>query len=436
MRLKTMFKSLFYLSLFLIVAGFTVFVLFGLENTALVKEQSELSTENIKRASRQFIKEHDPDTMKADRKNSFSVKEQDLNLVFHYALSLIPGGKSVGTRVDIEPGSAHFSSTFKLPKNSFRSYCNLSVGMSHVDSGLPNITTVKIGKIILNRWLIKTILPVAHSFLGQFAEYQDVIEITGSIRECQFTKNQLSLSYDLQSGVAEKIKEKGRKMLISEQEGNRLKVYHERLSTVTADVSGKKISLSLFIEPLFTLAKERSGRNQEPILENRAAITVLALFTLKKPLNLLTGEKGERVLSTSGSIQPTLRGRADLAKHFILSAAISASADSSLADAIGLFKELDDSQGGSGFSFADLTADRAGVRFAEFATADSGQAIRLQELISSVSGEDDFMPRIDNLPEGIQEFEFKIRYEDLQSNEYAAVKDELERRISACRVYQ
>ena len=58
---------------------------------------------------------------------------------------------------------------------------------------------------------------------------------------------------------------------------------------------------------------------------------------------------------------PTLRGRQDLMQHFLLSAAIQASAGTKSAEAVGLAKELHDASYGSGFSFADWCADLSGI---------------------------------------------------------------------------
>jgi hypothetical protein len=56
-----------------------------------------------------------------------------------------------------------------------------------------------------------------------------------------------------------------------------------------------------------------------------------------------------------------LGGRQDLRLHFIVSLGIKVIADSGISFAAGEFKELLDAlSGGSGFSFADLAADRAG----------------------------------------------------------------------------
>ena len=46
-------------------------------------------------------------------------------------------------------------------------------------------------------------------------------------------------------------------------------------------------------------------------------------------------------------------GRKDFAQHFLASAALAARGDSTLSNAVGLFKEISDTDRGSGFSFTD-----------------------------------------------------------------------------------
>jgi hypothetical protein len=50
--------------------------------------------------------------------------------------------------------------------------------------------------------------------------------------------------------------------------------------------------------------------------------------------------------------------------------------------------------------------------------------------------EADFMPGIKDLPEGIMELEFKHRYQDLDSKNYRMIEDEIEQRLSRCKVYR
>ena len=89
-------------------------------------------------------------------------------------------------------------------------------------------------------------------------------------------------------------------------------------------------------------------------------------------------------------LRVTLRQRQDFTLHFLISAVIAAEAGTPLADAVGLWKELADARrGGSGFSFNDLAADRAGTRFGERAVRDAGGCRRASPPAST---EADFMP--------------------------------------------
>jgi hypothetical protein len=106
-----------------------------------------------------------------------------------------------------------------------------------------------------------------------------------------------------------------------------------------------------------------------------------------------------------------------------------------LADAAGLFKEVHDSRHGSGFSFADLAADRAGTRFGEEATRSAASARELQKLLASGVMESDIMPRSRDLPENMSAEQFKRRYGEIGSRDYNRVAEEIERRIAACSIY-
>ena len=106
-----------------------------------------------------------------------------------------------------------------------------------------------------------------------------------------------------------------------------------------------------------------------------------------------------------------------------------------LANAIGAYKELDDSRGGSGFSFPDLLADRAGVELAEAATGSA--AANMQRLMAEDGlKESDFMPLLDDLPEGLMEMEFRQRYSDLDDARYGHVKREINSRIALLPLHQ
>jgi hypothetical protein len=114
----------------------------------------------------------------------------------------------------------------------------------------------------------------------------------------------------------------------------------------------------------------------------------------------------ERTIRLTMLGDPTLRGRADLTEHFFGSAFLTATMGGDAARAAGLTKELLDAHGASGFSFADIAADRAGVRFAEGIL--SGK-FKLNLLARGFSV-DTFMPEIEGLPEGLTAVEVASQF--------------------------
>jgi hypothetical protein len=129
---------------------------------------------------------------------------------------------------------------------------------------------------------------------------------------------------------------------------------------------------------------------------------------------------------------PTMLGRRDLTQHFVVSAFLTAELGSRAADAAGMAKELMDAQSGSGFSFADLAADQAGIIFAERVL--SGELlIRRVALTFPVS---EFMPSIAGLPEGLKYEEFQRDYMSDGSKKYNELRAEIRKRILALPPYQ
>lgn len=76
-------------------------------------------------------------------------------------------------------------------------------------------------------------------------------------------------------------------------------------------------------------------------------------------------------------------GRKDWSRHFWVSAGLTVLSDGDRTMAVGLIKEImDATPGGSGFSFADLAADRAGNLFALAAIRDEESARAMQQRFS------------------------------------------------------
>ena len=132
----------------------------------------------------------------------------------------------------------------------------------------------------------------------------------------------------------------------------------------------------------------------------------------------------------------TLRGREDWTKHFFVSAALTVLSAQAPSDALGIVKEELDAGGGSGFSFGDLLADRAGTTFALLATRDATAARALQARLAAGFRVDDFFPEAADLPEDIQAAELEARYGGVEGRLFRQYAAEVERRLWSCPAYR
>lgn len=133
----------------------------------------------------------------------------------------------------------------------------------------------------------------------------------------------------------------------------------------------------------------------------------------------------ERAIRLTLLGDPTLLGRRDLAQHFFVSAYLTAALGAQAADAAGLAKEMLDAQAGSGLSFADIAADRAGVRFAN-GILNKRVPLRLLPQLFSVAT---FMPAVDGLPEEITAAQLKSQFGDQDDRRFRQQLEEIDRRI-------
>jgi hypothetical protein len=129
----------------------------------------------------------------------------------------------------------------------------------------------------------------------------------------------------------------------------------------------------------------------------------------------------------------SIRGRRDWTRHFTISAALAIHANQALSDAAGLLKEeLDAGEGGSGFSFGDLLADRAGTRFALAATRDEASALAMQSRLARACRLEDLFPPAADLPESLTAAQLQARYGGVGGEKYRQMLADIEGRLDRC----
>ncbi len=191
---------------------------------------------------------------------------------------------------------------------------------------------------------------------------------------------------------------------------------------------GKLIDL---LQPMFALAKSRSDES-DAVVENTALLSVLGTWA--------SGHSLEKVIHSATEMPKefklTLQNRSDFGQHFLLSAALASRGGGALSDAIGRFKEVSDSNGGSGFSFTDIAADRAGSRFGTLATQSPSCAARVQDLLANGILEADIMPNTKDFPEHMNASQFKQQFGKVDSERYKKILRKIEQRLDNCSLYR
>jgi hypothetical protein len=189
-----------------------------------------------------------------------------------------------------------------------------------------------------------------------------------------------------------------------------------------------------FVRAALARAMQRS-LTSDPALENRAAVFALAVLLGHRRIEDFIGPVTTpqiRRLAAQHVGRVTVRGRSDWTQHFWISAGLALVSAETVSDAAGLLKEELDAGGGSGFSFGDLLADRAGTRFSLATTHDAAAARAMQNRLSGRWPLDDVFPQAADLPEGVQDAELTSVYGGVGGAPYQRLIAEIERRLDGC----
>lgn len=197
-----------------------------------------------------------------------------------------------------------------------------------------------------------------------------------------------------------------------------------------------KISLAV-ISKLLMSRVSLVAKPQEAADWNSSMIWALAINYANPKFELLLQSSPLQLKQSSVRPRVALGGRRDLAHHFLYSALLEQVGGAETSFAIGEMKELSDSaRGGSGFSFADLAADRAGIAFSRYLMNEKTAWEGLLKLTSPTSSEHSFFPPTEILRERITEEEFTRDYGSTLSETYQREVQKIDKLIYALPLYQ
>jgi uncharacterized protein YfiM (DUF2279 family) len=413
-----LFRALLLL-LLLLVAGTGVALVLMVENEPSLPV-SALRTADLRQA-RVFLESSDPRRLEPGEMAAFTMTERELELLLNYLLENLYGGRS---RVAFAQDSAELELSVGLPDNLLGSFLNIRIALTQW-TGVLALDEISIGSLELPGWLADPVMQRTHEELKRrIPEYAAAVS---AINAFSIGAERINIVYQWQPELLEQISSRGSELLVSAEDRERLLAHTRNLAALLRNPElAARVPLTDLLGPMFGFAQARAG---DAVEENRAALLALSMYATGISAARLLGEPAE-ALPELPRHQLLLSGRRDFAQHFLISAGLAISAGTGAAQSIGLLKEMDDSQdGGSGFSFTDIAADRTGIRFGELAVADPLTARSVQQRLAGQPAESLFMADFRDLPEFLSGEAFTQGYGGVGAPAYDAVVRDIEERI-------
>ncbi|MFO7541226.1 MAG: hypothetical protein R6W97_00255 [Thiobacillus sp.] len=401
-----------------VLAGFTVIPWLALDSAPAIEPPSQFHRSDFAWVKSLFQK-HDPRKQTPDVVYSIRLDEAELNLLLNYAVELRRIG---GIAAELTPDQATLTATLLVPSNPFGRYLNITADVTGLPDGI-QVKSLLLGNLPLPGALADWTAHLVHRWLRRDPTYATLAD---AFTRVHFDENQATLDYRWHPDLLTQIERKSAELLIAPEDQARLLAYTERLNTlIKRHPHGSVVPLVTIIAPLFAQAPTAGD---DLAGENRAALTAMAAYLSGVSLpRLLKGDT--RSIRRAPGVLLSLYGRRDFAEHFIISSALAVNGGSRLANDIGLSKEEEDAKRGSGFSFTDLAANRAGVKLGVRATGK--QAARVRQQLAAARVDADLLPDFRDLPEFMAQAEFDRRFGPVNSPRYLRVINGIDARLAA-----
>ncbi|MCG2578124.1 hypothetical protein LZ012_14105 [Dechloromonas sp. XY25] len=362
---------------------------------------------------RRLLANHDPRHQQAGAVDSVDIPANLIDEGINYVAGRFLHGRGDFALTD---GTGQARITVVLPG---RYFLNVTAALQPVD-GKPAITRASLGKLPVPAALANYLLSKAIAASGFGSEWQLALD---AIQDIQVNpgSGMVTVTYQWEPQILDR----ARAVALSPDEIRHLHEAHQSLAALLAHrAPGSPITLAEILHATIPA-------DTDPVGHGRAALLVLASQLARIDLAGLV--PAAKTWPRVRWVMISLGGRHDLAQHFVVSATLAAWSGEPVADAIGLYKELDDARHGSGFSFIDLTADRAGTRFGELLVK---KPEALMTRVRSGLQDGQLLPVFSDLPEDLHQKEFRQRFESPDSPQFKALSREIERRLDSLPLYQ
>ena len=406
--------KLFFVATVALLLALPLALWLAVERAPRVTNVTDISSDDVGHAVR-WVQQNDPRSAGLVGRRSFVASQHEVDVMLNRAARRY---FKASTRVVLGPGSMVVQASVPVSVGPLRAWLNVDTALRE-SNGLPEVDRLTIGSLPVPAFLTGKLLAALLEHLNASDGSRLASDMARSVT---FSQDRIKVVYEWSDHSRARLLA----ALLPKAEQDRVHAYSDRLVDLVAQAdAGRPMSLAGLLPPMFELARQRSV-NGDAARENRALLITLTFYAngLGLPAIIPAAKGWQR----PRQMTVTLNGRADTPLHFLISAAIAAEAGSRLSDAIGLYKEIDDSRVGSGFSFNDLAADRAGTRFGQLAVS---APAKLQAALVQSRSERDFMPDVADLEESMAQVDFNRRFGGIGSPNYLRVMADIEQRIAA-----
>lgn len=412
--LKLLFKLLFlvvFLSPFALVTLFIV----SLQDQPLVEHQLVLTQKDIEKA-RKLLKQHNPRWLKVNTERTLQLDKTALDLAGRYFFhSIQPAFLSSGFQSELFNHGLKLKLSIGPSMLPVNYYFNLQLELSKSADRL-QLANMRLGAIDIPDEISALLIEISPRLLSATEEWGLLQQ---SLVDYRFSEKALEVDYRWLSQT----EQLARKRINSYLENPSLQYYALELAKLDR---ASQYSFSKVVTHLFKLADSRSD-NRNPIEENRAVLLLLGKWALGK-------RSFNEVRLPYFNLK--LNRRKDLAQHLLVSAAISSHSNTLLSNLIGTGKEVNDADGGSGFSFDDLTADRLGTLLGKTAVINKSSASEIQKRLSDIQTVRQIFPVIKSRHAPLNEQQFIRLYGSVDDPRYKAMLEEIDLAISNSPVFR
>lgn len=391
-----------------------IFIL--VQDTPLLERTAAFTPQHVERA-KQVFRRHDPRKAGDGEARTLEVSAEELDLAVNYLVSRFgPGSASVS----MEDGAVALLASIRLPENPLGDFLNVQ-GRLREEAGRMVPEGWAIGGLPVPDALAQWLLEEGPQLLSVSEDFRSFAAVIGKVA---LSEQGLRVDYTWDDSLMERLRD----VALPADERALLRHYQERLARLTRESKSRAQPLEALLRQMI----DDAGSGQSLVREHRAMLTVMAFHVGGRSMSVVLPEA--RGWPQPRRLALTLDGREDLAQHFVISAAMASLAGSPLADAVGVYKEVADARGGSGFSFKDLAADRAGTMFGERASLSEASADALRKTLRN--GRTNLLPALGALPEFMSEAEFKRRFGGVGAPEYVRMLASIDRQLAAHPLYR